>query len=164
MDAIEMLEKQHHEVESMFKKFKGLGEGAVKTKALLVDEIGDALAMHATIEEKHFYPAVKAKQTKDILLESLEEHLGIKRVLADLLELDASDETFDAKVKVLQEQVDHHVEEERTDLFPKAKKLLDKDELVAIAETMQKTMARLQSETAPREAVAGETKAAAPLP
>jgi Hemerythrin HHE cation binding domain len=164
MDAIEMLEQQHHEVEAMFKKFKGLGESAHKTKGLLVEEISDALAMHAAIEEKHFYPAVKAKQTKDILLESLEEHLGIKRVLADLLDLEPTDETFDAKVTVLEEQVEHHVKEERTDLFPKAKKLLEKDELVAIAETMQKTMARLQSEAAPREAVAQETKAAAPLP
>ncbi len=163
MDAIEMLEKQHHEVEAKFKKFKGLGESATKTKRTLVDEISDALTMHATIEEKHFYPAVKAKRTEDILLESLEEHLGIKRLLADLLTLDAADETFDAKVTVLEEQVDHHVKEERTDLFPKVKKLFDKEELTRIAQTMQQTMTRLEAEAAPRKAVVNETKAAAPL-
>jgi hypothetical protein len=108
MDAIEMLKGQHREVESLFAKFEQLGDNAAKSKQSIVDKIADALAMHATIEEKHFYPAVKAKRTEDILLEALEEHLGIKRVIADLLKIQTSDETFDAKVKVLKEQVEHH--------------------------------------------------------
>src|SRR5947207_2044082 len=108
MDAIEMLDEQHDEVDALFKKYEELGEKATQSKQHLFEEIADALAIHATIEEKDFYPAVKAKRTEDILLESLEEHLAIKRVIADLLKLDPSDETFDAKVKVLNEQVEHH--------------------------------------------------------
>ena len=100
MDAIEMLEEQHDEVDAMFKRYEELGEKATQRKSTSSKKIADALAMHATIEEKDFYPAVKAKRT-EILLESLEEHLGIKRVIADLLKLDPSDETFDPTVKVL---------------------------------------------------------------
>jgi hemerythrin superfamily protein len=163
MDAIEMLEQQHREVDAMFKKYEGLGDKATKGKQDLFEQIADALAVHAAIEEKDFYPAVKAKRTEDILLESLEEHLGIKRVIADLLKINASDETFDAKVKVLKEQVEHHVEEERTDLFPKVKKLLDKAELTSIADAMQSTMKKIEAKGEPRKDVPKETKEAASL-
>jgi len=163
MDAIEMLKKQHREVEGLFSKYDQLGEHAVKGKQRLFEQIADALAMHATIEEKHFYPAVKAKRTEDILLEALEEHLGIKRVIADLLKVTSSDETFDAKVKVLKEQVEHHVKEEETDLFPKVKKILDAQELTSIAEQMQATMQKLEAKGEPRKAVPAETRDAAPL-
>jgi hemerythrin superfamily protein len=163
MDAIEMLEQQHREVEAMFKKYDGLGDKAIKAKLQLLEQIADALAVHAAIEEKDFYPAVKAKRTEDILLESLEEHLGIKRVIADLLKTDASDETFDAKVKVLSEQVEHHVKEERTDLFPKVKKLLDKAELATVGDAMQSTMKKIEANGDPRKDVPKETKAAARL-
>jgi hemerythrin superfamily protein len=163
MDAIEMLKKQHREVEGLFEKYDEKGENAAKGKQQLFEAIADALAMHATIEEKHFYPAVKAKRTEDILLEALEEHLGIKRVIADLLKIDSSDDTFDAKVKVLKEQVEHHVEEEESDLFPKVKKILDHEELTAVAEQMLGTMRTLQAKGNARAAVPRETQEAAPL-
>jgi hemerythrin superfamily protein len=163
MDAIEMLKKQHREVEALFKKYDEQGEKAEKGKQHVFETIADALAMHATIEEKHFYPAIKAKRTEDILLEALEEHLGIKRVIADLLKISSSDDTFDAKVKVLKEQVEHHVEEEESELFPKVKKILDERELTAIAEQMQGTMQTLKAKGEPRKAVPSETRHAAPL-
>jgi hemerythrin superfamily protein len=163
MDAIEMLKKQHHEVAGLFEKFDGLGDRAFQEKREIVDEIADALAMHATIEEAHFYPAVREKRTEDILLEALEEHLGIKRVIADLLKIDASEPTFDAKVKVLKEQVEHHVKEEQTDLFPKVKKIFEEEELEAIADEMQETMEELEAKGSPRKAVLRETREAAPL-
>jgi hemerythrin superfamily protein len=163
MDAIEMLKTQHREVEALFKKYDEKGDNAAKGKQQVFESIADALAMHATIEEKHFYPAIKERRTEDILLEALEEHLGIKRVIADLLKIDSSDETFDAKVKVLKEQVEHHVEEEEGDLFPKVKKIFDRDDLTAIATQMQATMKGLQSKGEPRKAVPAETRQAAPL-
>ena len=116
----------------LFSRIEKAANAAAKD-ALFI-EIADKLAVHAAIEEHHFYPAVKAKRTEDILLEALEEHLGIKRVLADLLEIEASDESFDAKIKVLKEEVQHHVGEEEKDLFPKVKKILSKDELEAIGQ------------------------------
>jgi hemerythrin superfamily protein len=161
MNAIELLESQHREVEKMFSEIeKSKGSSA---KQQLFEKLADALAVHATIEEHQFYPAVKAKRTQDILLESLEEHLGIKRVLADLLDLDADDETFDAKIKVLKEQVEHHVGEEESDLFPKVKKILDAKELEALAQNMQAEQEELEAEGDPRDAIPDEISEAAPL-
>jgi hemerythrin superfamily protein len=160
MNAIDLLKKQHREVERLFARFDDLGETTIRTKQDVFEEIADALAMHATIEETHFYPAVKAKRTEDILLESLEEHLGIKRVIADLLRIDSSDETFDAKVKVLKEQVEHHVEEEESDLFPKAKKILDDAELIALGEKMLASAQAIIAKGDARNAVPNETSSA----
>src|SRR4051794_28000919 len=103
MNAIDMLKKEHRAVEELFEQFEKAG--SPDAKRTVFEQIADALAVHATIEEKHFYPAAKGQGTEDLLLESVEEHLEVKRLIADLLELDASDETFEAKVKVLQENV-----------------------------------------------------------
>jgi hemerythrin superfamily protein len=161
MTAIDLLEAQHREVEELFEKFEE--STAPKTRERIVAEICDKLTVHATIEEQHFYPAVKAKQTEDLLMEALEEHLAAKRVIADLLDLTASDDTFEAKVKVLQEQIEHHVEEEEDELFPAVEKLLSKDELVALAAEMSATQSELEEAANPREAVRDEVDEAAPL-
>ena len=161
MNAIKMLKQQHREVEKLFKQFESAKSAGPRQKAF--EEIADALAVHATIEEKHFYPAVKKAQTEDILLEAVEEHLEIKRVIADLLEMDGGEDQFAAKVKVLQEDVDHHVEEEQDELFPKVEKLIDAETLEAIGEAMEETQAELIAEGSPRDAVLSETDAAAPI-
>lgn len=161
MNAIKMLKQQHREVEKLFKECAAAKSANPRRKAF--EEIADALAVHATIEERHFYPSVKKQQTEDLLLESVEEHLEIKRAIADLLDLDANDDTFEAKVKVLQEDVEHHVEEEETELFPKVEKLFDDEELEAIGEAMEETAEELKREGSPRDAIPGEADAAAPL-
>jgi len=155
MNAIDLLKSQHREVSKLFSKIEKTEDASDKSE--LFNEIADKLAVHAAIEEHHFYPAVKAKRTEDILLESLEEHLGIKRIIADLMEVNAEDETFDAKVKVLKEQVEHHVEEEESDLFPKVKKLFDKDQLEALGQEMSAEQAELEAEGEPRRSVPSET-------
>src|SRR5262245_33991888 len=109
MNAIDLLLSQHREVKDLFAKIEK-AKSADK-KGELFETLADNLAIHSSIEEHHFYPAVKAEPTEDILLESLEEHLSVKRLLADLLETAPDGEEFDAKIKVLQEQVEHHVEE-----------------------------------------------------
>jgi len=154
-DAIELLESQHREVEEIFSQIEDADDPATKND--LFEELADKLAIHAAIEEHHFYPAVKAKRTEDILLESLEEHLGIKRVLADLLKIDADDETFDAKIKVLKETVSHHVEEEETDLFPKVRKLFDKERREALGQEMSAEQAELEDAGNARDQVPAET-------
>jgi hemerythrin superfamily protein len=161
MNAIDLLESQHREVEDLFTRIDKAK--ATGTKEKLFEELADSLAVHAAIEEHQFYPAVKAKRTEDILLESLEEHLGIKRILADLLDTPAEDETFDAKIKVLKEQVTHHVKEEETDLFPKSRKVLDSDELKALGAKMQAEQAELEAKGTPRDTIPSETAEAAPL-
>ena len=157
MNAIELLESQHHEVDELFEQISET-EDDEEVEQLFV-QLADKLAIHAKIEEVHFYPAVKAASTEDILKESLEEHLAAKRTIADLLDMDPSDEMFDAKVKVLQEMIEHHVEEEESELFPKVRKLLSADQLTALAQEMTATMTELEG-TDPRLAVPAETSQA----
>jgi len=161
MNAITMLKRQHREVEALFKQLDKAKSAGSRRKTF--EKIADALAVHATIEERHFYPGVKAKNTEELLQESVEEHLEIKRAIADLLELAGDDQSFAAKVKVLQEDVEHHVEEEETELFPKVEKMVDDETLQAIAEAMQETQAQLIEAGNPREAVPQETEKAAPI-
>src|SRR5438045_8106815 len=116
MSAIDMLESQHREVEGLFEEFEKARGPQQKQKVF--EQIADKLAVHSTIEEKHFYPAAKSKETEELLTESVEEHLSVKRLIADLLALETADETFEAKVNVLKEQVEHHVQEEEEELFP----------------------------------------------
>ncbi len=157
MNAIDLLEQQHREVEELFEEFEGAGDGAKKTKERLCREISDALAMHAEIEEKLFYPESKQENTEDILRESVEEHLSMKRILADLLESDPSDEQFDAKMSVLKEQVEHHVEEEEKELFPKVRKDLSKDELEDLGERMQTMAEEIEAKGDASKEIPGQT-------
>lgn len=160
MGAIDMLEAQHREVEDLFAAFE---EASAKKKRDVFLKIADKLAVHAAIEEKHFYPAAKTEDTEDLLLEAAEEHLSVKRLIADCLALDDEDETLEAKVKVLQEQVEHHVEEEEDELFPKVEKLLDASTLEALEQEMTATQEELLAKGSPRDQVPGETGEAATI-
>jgi hemerythrin superfamily protein len=161
MNAIDMLKSQHRKVEALFSKLEKAKSPQKKEQFFI--EIADSLAIHASIEEHHFYPGVKAKTTEEILLESVEEHLAMKRVLSDLLDLDVSDGTFEAKCKVLKDLVEHHVEEEEGELFPKVAKAVDKADLEDIAQAMADEQAQLEEKGNAREAVPSETDRAAPL-
>jgi len=161
MNALELLIEQHDEVDELIAEIEETDDS--EAKAQLFEELADKLAAHAKIEETIFYPAVMAAQTEEILLESVEEHLAIKRVLADLLELDVEDEHFDAKLSVMKEQIQHHArEEEEGELFPKVKKLLGADQLEGLGGEMMTKFAELLDEE-PRMNVPGETGEAAPL-
>lgn len=160
-NAVELLEAQHDEVEELFDKIEASESDSAKSELFV--ELADKLAAHAKIEETIFYPAVLAKQTEEILLESVEEHLSIKRVLADLLALDVDDENFDAKLSVMKEQVEHHArDEEEKELFPKVKKLLTADELDELGADMQSMFETLMR-SQPRKQVRYETEAAATI-
>ena len=161
MSAIDLLESQHREVEKLFQKIEKASKGEEKMR--LFEEIADKLAIHAAIEEHHFYPAVKEKRTEDILLESVEEHLVIKRTMADFLKLDVGDVQFDPKIKVLKEEVQHHVGEEENDLFPKVKKIMSADELAALEQEMTAEQDELEEEGNPRESIPDENGEAAPV-
>lgn len=162
MNAIALLKAQHKEVDELLEAIeKGRSMDLKKSR---FQELANKLAAHAAIEERIFYPAVMAKQTEEILLESVEEHLSIKRVLADMLELDVEDDQFDAKLSVMKEQLEHHAhEEEEKDLFPKVQKAFEKEELEALGAEMLALFEELM-EGQPSEAVPGETDQAAPLP
>jgi len=159
-DVIEILTSQHEEVDALFAKIES-GEG---NRRQLFTQLADSLAAHATVEEKLFYPAVMAKQTEDMLHESVEEHLSIKRLLADLIALDTDDEQFLPKIGVLKEQVAHHAhEEEEKKLFPKVKDLFDADQRAGIGNEVIAMFDELML-SHPYRNVPSETDAAAPLP
>jgi hemerythrin superfamily protein len=160
MNAIKLLEQQHREVEELFAQFEDASDSEIESKQQLVKKIMDALAAHAAIEERIFYPATKDARTEELLHEAVEEHLGAKRIIADLLDQGLDDAVFKAKVKVLQEQIEHHVAEEEKELFPKVKKLLGGEELDELGERMQEMHAELIGEK-PRMQIPGETDEAA---
>ena len=131
-DAIALLKEDHRTVEDLFEQFeKASGEGR---KQKLAKQICLELTVHAKIEEEIFYPACEGKIEEDLLKEAYVEHDGAKVLIAEIEAGDGeSDEYFDAKVKVLQEQIEHHVQEEEKRLegmFAQARKAdLDLDAL-----------------------------------
>ena len=160
LDVLDLLTSQHSEVDDLFEKLDA-GKG---DRAALFVQLADKLAAHATVEEKIFYPAAMAKQTSDLLHESVEEHLEIKRLLADLLRISPDDEQFDAKINVLKENVSHHAhEEEEEKLFPMLRKLMTVDERAAVGNEVL-AMFEMLMEGEPRRNVPSETAEAAQLP
>jgi hemerythrin-like domain-containing protein len=124
MDPIQLLKKQHREVEALFKKIEKT-RSAEQRRALMAELVSN-LKLHMTIEEEIFYPAVQqlpAKKAEDMALEAYEEHAVVKLVLAELPSVDPEDERFDAKMTVLSELIEHHVDEEEGEMFKTAKKL-----------------------------------------
>ena len=161
INAVDLLRSQHEEVDQLIEKIEN-SNGA--EKRALFEELADKLAAHATIEEKLFYPSVMDKKTRELLVESTEEHLSIKRLLADMLDLEVDDEHFDAKLSVIKEQVRHHAhQEEEGSLFPKVKRLMSSDELAALGNEML-SMFETLIEGSPRNQVPEETAEPAPLP
>ena len=159
-DVLQLLTSQHAEVDALFEKIENGGGD----RAALLEQLADALAAHATVEEKVFYPAVMARSTSDKLHESVEEHLQIKRVLADLIAMKPDDENFKAKIKVLKEDVSHHAhEEEEEKLFPMLRKSMSADQLAAIGNETLAMFEQLMTGH-PSKNVPNETRKAAPLP
>jgi len=138
MDAITLLKNDHKTVERLFKQFEKAGDRASVEKRRIVDRIIEELSVHASIEEQYFYPATRATvpKTETIVLESLEEHHVVKWLLSELVDLDPTNERFDAKVTVLIESVRHHVEEEEGEYFPMVRAQLGRSALTDMGNTM----------------------------
>jgi hemerythrin superfamily protein len=123
-DAIALLKEDHRKVEKLFEDFQSAkGEGR---KERLARQICLELSVHAAIEEEIFYPACEGKVEEDLLKESYVEHDAAKLLIAEIEAAKGEqDEYFDAKVKVLKEEIEHHVEEEEkpaTGVFAQARK------------------------------------------
>lgn len=134
MDAIQLLKNDHKNVEKIFSDL----ETRTDDRRALFPDLDRELTVHAEIEEKIFYPAVKqAEPTRDLVLESVEEHKQIKMVLADLEQADMRTAEWGADLKVLKEDVMHHVGEEEDELFPRVQKLLSKEQLEELGTRME---------------------------
>jgi hemerythrin-like domain-containing protein len=144
--ATDLLKSQHDDVRKLFKEYEDSGENAHATRKKLIDEAGRQLDVHAELEEKIFYPACQSLKDEDarkMVGESLEEHLIVKRLIKELRTLQGSDEKFESKAAVLKESVEHHADEEESDLFPAAEREFDDDRLRELGRQMEALKARL---------------------
>lgn len=123
VDAITLLTEDHENVKSMFEQYEGLGDRANASKKKLATQICTELTKHAMVEEEIFYPAVRAagKDKEDLIDEAVVEHASAKDLIAQILDMEPTEDLFDAKVKVLSELVEHHVQEEENEMFEKAR-------------------------------------------
>lgn len=123
-DAIKLLEADHREAEALFDTFEKVKDKATaQEKMEIAKKVCGALLIHMEMEEKIFYPQVRQKIGDDDLMnESVVEHAGAKDLIRQIGMLKPDDPMFDAKIKVLAEQIKHHVEEEESEMFPKAQK------------------------------------------
>lgn len=160
IDVLDILKLQHREVDDLIAKLEN-GEG---NRRAVFTELADKLSAHATAEEKVFYPFIMAKSTTDILHESVEEHLAMKRTLSDMITKSLDDDTFHAKLKLLKEQVTHHAHEEEEDkLFSKVKDLLTSEERAGLGNEFIAMYDELLA-TGPSKGVPNEIDKAATLP
>lgn len=160
MLATKLLKQQHREVEKLFAEYEKATSGT--RKPAIFRELADSLAAHMKIEETLFYPRVFTEELEDRLEEAVEEHLAAKRVIEDLLSMKTGDQNFDAKVKVLSEQIEHHVGEEEAELFPQVEKKLAKKDLEGLGKEMFELFNEAMRQR-PREQIPTETSEAAAL-
>jgi hemerythrin superfamily protein len=142
-DALTLLKNDHAEVKQLFKELE-----AEKDPESIFSQIKAALEVHARIEEEIFYPAVKkarSEEVKEQVKEAYEEHTKIKTLLGAIAEISPEDGSYSAKLKVLKEDVEHHVKEEEGEMFPDARKYL-RDKLENLGVELQARKNELQAD------------------
>lgn len=148
MNAIELLKADHEKVKSILTQLSESTDRAVKTRSDLLKKLEMEISIHTQLEEEILYPAFKAAGGKDeaeMYFEAKEEHRTVDSlVLPDLKETDPTSPEFAGRVKVVKELLEHHIEEEETDMFPKAKKLLGQAKLEELGEEMATMKASLK--------------------
>jgi iron-sulfur cluster repair protein YtfE (RIC family) len=149
MDAITLLKTDHEKVSGIFEKLEDTTERAEKTREELFTKLKQELDIHAHIEETIFYPVLKkSDETRDITMEGIQEHHVVKVLLRELDAMGVGSETWTAKLKVLKENVEHHVEEEEEDMFVKAREVLSKEQLEELGAQMEQEKKLQKSLTA----------------
>jgi len=147
MDAIQLLKADHDKVKKLLTELESTTERAIKTRTELFETIKTELTVHEVIEEEIFYPALKEHpKAKDIVLEGYEEHHVVDTLMGELEALPVDDETWGAKAKVMQENIEHHIEEEEGEMFAKARQVFDRAELVELGERMAERKAKAMLE------------------
>jgi hemerythrin superfamily protein len=142
VDCLNLLKEQHDEAKDIFKKLES-AEGA--RAAQLFGELKTKLTMHEELEETHLYPELKKEDTtEDLVLESYQEHHVMDVLISEISKLKPSDEEFQPKIKVLQENTEHHIEEEEKELFPKVRKIWNPDRRRQVGELMERLRNQLQ--------------------
>jgi hemerythrin superfamily protein len=136
MNPVKLLKQDHRTVKGLFRRFEAASRKSERQK--LGQEIIEELSVHAAIEEQLVYPALRArdKRMEESTLNALEEHHAMKLTLLELDKMDADDERYGAKMHVVQESVNMHIEEEEGELLPRLEALFDREELSAMADAI----------------------------
>jgi len=159
MDAFSLLKADHQKVAGLFEQ---LESASGQRKLRVFEQIKTELELHTQIEEKVFYPALeKPEETHDLTLEAYEEHNVVKKLLQELGRARTANEEWEAKAKVLQENVEHHVEEEENELFPKAEAALGDEEIERLGERLEMAKMRAQGRSGTKKAAGAKKSAAA---
>lgn len=138
MDVFKLLKLDHREVEKLFSKIEKSSDSAVKTREKTFMQLAQELEVHTAVEEQILYPRLREiKALKETINEAFEEHHVAKQLLAEIPKMSAEDEQWKAKVTVLKEIIEHHVEEEEKELFPKALKALGKAESAELGKLVE---------------------------
>jgi len=138
MNAFDILKEDHKKVSDLFEKLEPTTERAIKTREELFAKLKMELDVHAHIEETILYPVLKEiEETRDITLEGIEEHRIVKVLLAELEEMPKGSEQWTAKLTVLKETVEHHVEEEEGEMFKQARSALSKEQIEQLTTRIQ---------------------------
>lgn len=160
MDAFELLKADHRKVSKLFDQLESV-DGNKKLDVF--GQIKAELDLHAHIEETLLYPALeKPEETRAMTLEAYEEHKVVKTLLAELAQAKSANDEWQAKAKVLRENVDHHVEEEEDELFEKAEDALSDEEVEALGSRMESEKANQEGRLAPKQPTANKFKSKAP--
>ena len=147
MNAITMLEDEHVQMRKLLDRLESTTERGVKTRQELFATIKGELTLHEVIEEEIFYPELKAHpKAVDIVLEGYQEHHVVDLLMAELEALDVDDESWGAKANVMKENIEHHIEEEEGEMFPKARQVFDRAELADLGERMAERKLSAQRE------------------
>jgi hemerythrin superfamily protein len=146
-DATVLLQRDHGDVKKLFKQYQKLADGEAEAgeRQALAEQICTMLTVHATIEEEIFYPAAREAEVDDDLLDEAEvEHAAAKDMIAQIRSMSPDDDLYDAKVTVLGEYVNHHVEEEEGEMFPKCRRA--KMDLAGLAQALAERKSELMAE------------------
>jgi hemerythrin superfamily protein len=135
VDVLTFLKDEHAEAKAVFAKLEK-AEGAAARK--LFDQLKSMLSLHEEMEETFFYPQLKKEEAAtDLILEAYQEHHVMDVLIDEISALKPSDEAWEPKIKVLQENTEHHIEEEEGELFPKVRKIWDTDRRQQVGRQMQ---------------------------
>ena len=146
-DATVLLQRDHADVKKLFRQYEKLADNEAdgQERQALAMQICQMLTVHATIEEEIFYPAAREAEVEEDLLDEAEvEHASAKDLIAQIQSMSPDDELYDAKVAVLGEYVEHHVQEEEGQMFPKCRRA--KMDLAGLAEQLAERKSELMAE------------------
>lgn len=160
MNAIELLETQHREVEKLFEDIRNADE---VQQLVLAEGLAELLTIHATIEEQIFYPSVKNERTMPLLEDSVQEHLEVKRATQRLLESDPEEGQFMPLFEEIRRDVMDHVKVEENELFPAVREFCDDEMLDELGGRMAKLAADVMKEEDPVQRIPFETDTPAPI-